>query len=378
MSKFLVNIDLNKNQLQNAVLQPLAITPSNPVEGQFYYNSTDKLMHQWNGTEWVVYGETVNWGTIAGKPDGLVIDTNYVHTDNNFTNDDNTKLQGIEAGAEVNPGVATEATDGLMSSTDKTKLNGIEAGAEVNVNANWDATSGDAQILNKPTKLSQFTNDSGFVTNAVDNLTNYYLKTETYSQEEVNTLIGQVATISTQVVDVLPTTGEANVIYLVPHGGSTTSNYYDEYLWINNTWEMIGTTQFDLSNYLTKSGLASTTGTATNNAMSQAAVTSALGEKANTDDLSPVAMSGLYSDLTGTPKPVQIATATIATTATSATVNVNGNIMGVMVFDNVTKAQVMCDVSYTSGTLASRGQVTVSTASAPTNTLNVVVFYIAS
>lgn len=348
MSKFLVNIDLNKNELQNAVLQPLATAPSNPVEGQFYYNSTDKLMHQWNGTEWVVYGETVNWDTIAGKPDGLVIDTNYVHTDNNFTNDDNTKLQGIEAGAEVN------------------------------VNANWDATSGDAQILNKPTKLSQFTNDSGFVTNAVDNLTNYYLKTETYSQEEVNTLIGQVATISIQVVDALPTTGEANVIYLVPHGGSTTSNYYDEYLWINNTWEMIGTTQVDLSNYLTKSGLASTTGTATNNAMSQAAVTSALGEKANTDDLFPVAMSGLYSDLTGTPKTVQIATATIATTATSAIVNVNGNIMGVMVFDNVTKAQVMCDVSYTSGTLASRGQVTVSTASTPTNTLNVVVFYIAS
>lgn len=33
----------------------------------------------------------------------------------------------------------------------KTKLDGIEAGAEVNVNADWNATSGDAQILNKPT-----------------------------------------------------------------------------------------------------------------------------------------------------------------------------------------------------------------------------------
>lgn len=32
----------------------------------------------------------------------------------------------------------------------ETKLNGIEAGAEVNVNADWNATSGDAQILNKP------------------------------------------------------------------------------------------------------------------------------------------------------------------------------------------------------------------------------------
>lgn len=33
----------------------------------------------------------------------------------------------------------------------KTKLDGIEAGAEVNVNADWNAVSGDAQILNKPT-----------------------------------------------------------------------------------------------------------------------------------------------------------------------------------------------------------------------------------
>ena len=41
----------------------------------------------------------------------------------------------------------------------KTKLDGIEAGAEVNVNADWNATSGDAQILNKPT----IPDASGFV-----------------------------------------------------------------------------------------------------------------------------------------------------------------------------------------------------------------------
>lgn len=38
-----------------------------------------------------------------------------------------------------------------FTNTLKTKLDGIEAGAEVNVNADWNATSGDAQILNKPT-----------------------------------------------------------------------------------------------------------------------------------------------------------------------------------------------------------------------------------
>lgn len=44
----------------------------------------------------------------------------------------------------------------------ETKLNGIEAGAEVNVQSDWNASSGDAQILNKPsipTKTSELTND---------------------------------------------------------------------------------------------------------------------------------------------------------------------------------------------------------------------------
>lgn len=39
---------------------------------------------------------------IKNKPANLVQDADYVHTDNNFTTDLKTKLEGIEAGAEVN------------------------------------------------------------------------------------------------------------------------------------------------------------------------------------------------------------------------------------------------------------------------------------
>ena len=38
-----------------------------------------------------------------------------------------------------------------FTTAEQTKLAGIQAGAEVNVNADWNAVSGDAQILNKPT-----------------------------------------------------------------------------------------------------------------------------------------------------------------------------------------------------------------------------------
>lgn len=42
-------------------------------------------------------------------------------------------------------------TTASFTTADETKLDGIAAGAEVNVNADWNAISGDAQILNKPT-----------------------------------------------------------------------------------------------------------------------------------------------------------------------------------------------------------------------------------
>lgn len=47
------------------------------------------------------------------------------------------------------------------TTAEKNKLAGIAAGAEVNVQSNWNETNtgSDAFILNKPTKLSQFTND---------------------------------------------------------------------------------------------------------------------------------------------------------------------------------------------------------------------------
>lgn len=54
--KVLTDLDLNKNELQNAAVQNLSTAPSNPVEGQFYYNTNDKLTYQWDGTRWIPMG----------------------------------------------------------------------------------------------------------------------------------------------------------------------------------------------------------------------------------------------------------------------------------------------------------------------------------
>lgn len=59
------------------------------------------------------------------------------------------------------------------------------------------------------------------------------------------------------VVDTLPTTGEAGKIYLVPNAKSADKNVKDEYIWVNNAWELIGSTQIDLSAYATTESVTS-------------------------------------------------------------------------------------------------------------------------
>lgn len=97
-----------------------------------------------------------------------------------------------------------------------------------------------------PDSTSELINDSGFITNAVNDLTNYYTKTE------VNSLISTIPEFSIEVVTSLPTQDiSETTIYLVQQVG-TTGNIYNEYIYVNQNWELIGSTEADLSNYYNK------------------------------------------------------------------------------------------------------------------------------
>ena len=118
-----------------------------------------------------------------------------------------------------------------------------------------------------PTKLSAFENDMGFITNSVANLSNYYNKSNSYSKTEINNLINNISTLNISIVSKLPTSNiSTSTIYLVSAGTSGDS-IYNEYIYVNSKWELIGTTAVDLTNYYTKTEVNNLINSAVGNAL---------------------------------------------------------------------------------------------------------------
>lgn len=164
----------------------------------------------------------------------FVVDASYVHTDNNYTTTEKDKLAGL-----VN--------------YDDTALSGRVSDIE-------DVVPTDASASNKLATADDIPDVSNFITNTVNNLTNYYLKSETYTQAEVDALISAIVTLDIRVVSTLPVSDiSRTTIYLVPKSTAQTQNVYDEYINTDGTasgWEKIGDTEIDLSDYVTDAELS--------------------------------------------------------------------------------------------------------------------------
>lgn len=118
------------------------------------------------------------------------------------------------------------------TTAEKNKLAGIATGAQVNVKSDWNATSGDAQILNKPTII-----------------------TESQVDTKINTAIASVYRVKGSVANyaALPTTNV--VIGDVYNLEDTGANYVATST--TPTWDKLSET-VDLTSYLTKTDAAST------------------------------------------------------------------------------------------------------------------------
>lgn len=107
-----------------------------------------------------------------------------------------------------------------------------------------------------PTKLSDLPNDEGFITNAVSDLINYYKKSETLTTDEITARLNAIKTIKFEIYATLDDISEpqTNVIYLI---GSASP--YDEYAYIENVgFELIGSSEIDLTNYVQSENVLNT------------------------------------------------------------------------------------------------------------------------
>lgn len=84
------------------------------------------------------------------------------------------------------------------------------------------------------------------------------LATTEFVGNAITNALADVSGLSYSIVEALPASGAAGVIYLVANSG-TSPNSYDEYIWVSNAFEKIGTTDVDLSGYVKKADIAAIT-----------------------------------------------------------------------------------------------------------------------
>jgi len=151
--RFLTNIDLSKNEIQNVVIHKLATAPSSPTEAQLYFNSTDKRYYLRVG---------LDWKDVTGQIDDILTSTNAITiTDNG------------DGTLSIDVADVTGVNSGLMSSVDKTKLDGSTATDTASTLVERDASGNfaagvitvDNIISNAPTQPNHLTTKS-----YVDNL----------------------------------------------------------------------------------------------------------------------------------------------------------------------------------------------------------------
>lgn len=135
--------------------------------------------------------------------------------------------------------------------TNKPKINNVELVGNKSLNDLGIQPAGNYALK------SEIPDVSNFITNTVDDLVNYYKKSETFTKQEVNNLISAISTMSLEVVQTLPTEDiSTTTIYLVPKQTAEQNDAYDEYIYVSNAWEHIGSTEVDLTNYVTNTDYA--------------------------------------------------------------------------------------------------------------------------
>lgn len=168
MPKFLVNVDLNQNEIQNVSLQKLTIAPSNPTKGQVYYNTVDNRSYYWNGNSWVgmdSIGATMTAENIVTAING----STFLIDDDNLSENVNSAITNSHT--HTNSAVLANTTASFLE-TQETKLGYISVTQAVDLDSmETDIATNNAKVTNathtgEVTGSGELTITANAVTNA--------------------------------------------------------------------------------------------------------------------------------------------------------------------------------------------------------------------
>ena len=159
--KFLVNLDLAKNQILNAAIQNLPSAPSAPVRGQVYFNTNDSRIYFWDGMNWIDMSGDIRdviggAGLTAGTSSGIVtLDINVDGSTVEIVSDilqvkdggiTTAKLANVSTDLTTNSGSTAVPTAAAVKSYVDANVAGLG-----NLEGGWDASVGSFPVGSSPT-----------------------------------------------------------------------------------------------------------------------------------------------------------------------------------------------------------------------------------
>ena len=196
---YLVNLNLNRNELQNAVVQPLGTAPSPASEGQIYYNSSsgNKQPYYYNGTDWLPFGaqKTTTTPLMDGEPtigsETQYAAGNHVHPSDTTKADKSITVTNVawdSTNKKFTKTINGTTSDIVTAANLRTGLN-VANGAEVNQNAFSNVKVGNTTIeADSKTDTLEFGVSTGIYLTA--DTTNDKITIEVNPDTALNTLSG--------------------------------------------------------------------------------------------------------------------------------------------------------------------------------------------